>query len=437
MKISVIGTGYVGLITGVCLADIGNSVSCVDVIADKVNSINNAVPPIYENGLSELLKKNIGKNLSATLDAKNSIKKSDISFIAVGTPSGDEGIINLKYVEESAQVIGKGLKEKEDYHVVVVKSTVVPGTTDSVVIPILEEFSGKFAGRDFGVCMNPEFLREGKAIYDFMHPDRIVIGELNEKSGDVIYELYKNFDAQIMRTSLRAAEMIKYASNAFLATKISFINEIANISEKVGVDVTDVAKGIGLDHRISPKFLNAGVGFGGSCFPKDVHALVSKAKEENYNTILLNAVLDLNERQKIRAFEIAEGIMDLSGKKIAVLGLAFKGDTDDMRDAPSIPTIEKLLKAGGKVFVYDPQAMENAKGIFGNKVKYCERVEFALEDAELCLIMTEWNEFREIYDKFELMKNSVVIDGRRIIDPVKAEEFGIKYYGIGYAQKLN
>jgi len=432
MKISIIGTGYVGLITGACLADLGNSVVCVDVIEDKVKSINSAVPPIHEEGLLELLKKNVGKNLSASTDAKNAVKNSNITFIAVGTPSRDDGSIDLKYVEESAKSIGKALKEKNNYHVVVVKSTVIPGTTDSVVIPILEEFSGKVAGKDFGVCMNPEFLREGKAIHDFMNPDRIVIGEYDKKSGDKIYKLYKNFNCPIMRTSLRAAEMIKYAANAFLATKISFINEIANICEKVGVDVCDIAKGVGLDHRISPMFLNAGVGFGGSCFPKDVRALISEASEENYNTILLNAVLNLNEKQKMRVVEIADNIMDLSDKNITVLGLAFKEGTDDIRDAPPIPTIENLLRRGAKVSVYDPEAMENAKGIFGNKVKYCKNIESALKDADLCIIMTEWDEFKEIYDKFKLMKNSIVVDGRRILDPIKAEKYGIKYYGIGY-----
>ncbi|ODS40484.1 UDP-glucose 6-dehydrogenase [Candidatus Altiarchaeales archaeon WOR_SM1_SCG] len=435
MRISVIGAGYVGLITGACLADLDNEVYCVDVIEEKVRKINNKIPPIYEEGLSELLKKNIGKNLTASTDAENAVKNSDITFIAVGTPGGDDGSINLTYIEESAKSIGKALKEKNNYHVVVVKSTVIPGTTDSVVIPILEEFSGKTAGRDFGVCMNPEFLREGKAIYDFMNPDRIVIGELNKKSGDMIRELYKNFDCPIMRTSLRAAEMIKYASNAFLATKISFINEIANICERTGVDVTEVAKGIGLDRRINPNFLNAGVGFGGSCFPKDVNALVREAKEENYEPVLLNAVLDLNEKQKMRAYEIARDIMDLSGKKIAVLGLAFKEGTDDVRYAPAIPTIEKLLKSGAKIFVYDPEAMENAKGIFGNKVKYCKSIDSALENADLCIIMTEWNDFKEIYDKFSLMKNKIVVDGRRILDPVKAENQGMEYYGIGFPGK--
>jgi len=282
--------------------------------------------------------------------------------------------------------------------------------------------------------MNPEFLREGKAIHDFMNPDRIVIGELDRRSGDKIYELYKDFKCPIMRTTLRAAEMIKYASNAFLATKISFINEIANICERVGVDVKAVAKGVGLDHRINHRFLNAGVGFGGSCFPKDVNALISEAKEENYSPILLDAVLDLNEKQKMRVVEIASDIMDLSNKKISVLGLAFKEGTDDIRDAPAIPTIEKLLKTGADVYTYDPKAIENAKGIFGNRIKYCKNIDSALEEAELCIIMTDWNEFKEIYDKFKLMKNKIVIDGKRILDPDKAENYGIRYCGIGYPQ---
>ncbi len=269
MKISVIGTGYVGLITGACFAELGNEVVCVDVIKEKVDRINRGEAPIHEMGLEELLQEHVGKNLRATTDLESAVLGSDITFICVGTPDSPEGGIDLKYVKSAAESVGKSLKKKEGYHVVVDKSTVVPGTTDSFIKPILEEESGKKAGRDFGVAMNPEFLREGLAVEDFMRPDRVVVGSMDKKSGDKVEELYKSFDGPILRTDLRTAEMIKYAANAFLATKISFINEMANICERSGTDVVDVAKGIGLDRRISPKFLNAGVGYGGSCLKGD------------------------------------------------------------------------------------------------------------------------------------------------------------------------
>jgi len=435
MKISIIGTGYVGLVTGVCLADLGNDVICVDIIKEKVDAINKGKAIIYEENLEEILNKNLKeKRIRATTSINEAVNHADVIFISVGTPSRENKAIDLGYIENTSCEIGKALKEQNDYKVIAVKSTVIPGTTENVVIPLLEEFSGKKAGKDFGVCMVPEFLREGRAIYDFMNPDRIIIGEYDKKSGDKVIELFKNFSCPILRTNLRTAEMIKYASNAFLATKISFINEIANICELKGIDVNEVAKGIGLDKRIGPHFLHAGIGFGGSCFPKDVSALIASADENGYEPKLLKEVMELNERQKLWPVrKIKKIFSDLSNKKIAILGLAFKGNSDDMRESPSIPIINSLLKEKCKIYAYDPKATENAKKIFGNKINYCESVDECLNDADACIIVTDWNEFREIYDKFNLMKNKIVIDGRRIIaDPEKCKKLNIKYYGVGY-----
>ncbi len=413
MRISIIGTGYVGLVTGCCFASKGHNVLCVDIDADRVAKINRGVPPIYEEELEELLKKCLAdKLLRATTDIRE-ILSTDISMICVGTPSGLLEYIDLKYVEEVSMRIGELLREKNDFHVVVVKSTVVPGTTSYMVQPILEIRSGKKAGKDFGVCMNPEFLREGKAIEDFVKPDRIVLGCADDRSRKMLSDLYDGFDAQVMQTDPSTAEMIKYATNSFLVTKISFINEIGNICKELGIDVYEVAKGLGMDSRISPKFLNAGLGFGGSCFPKDVKALVSKAKEVYYRPILLNAALDVNEAQALRIVELLEKkVGSLDGKKVAVLGLAFKPGTDDMREAQSIKVVHNLLKKGAKVYATDPKALDEARKIFGEheRLVYCKTPEEAVKNGKFVLIVTEWDDYR----KEELYRGKVVIDGRRI-----------------------
>jgi UDPglucose 6-dehydrogenase len=434
MRISIVGTGYVGLITGACFAELGNDVVCVDVIKEKVDKINNGEAPIYEEGLDGLLKKNVGKKLRATTDLKSAVLNTDVTFVAVGTPDAPDGGIDLRYVKSAAEEIGKALAGK-GWHTVVVKSTVVPGTTDSIVLPILEKKSGKKAGGGFGLCMNPEFLREGKAIDDFMKPDRIVIGQLNEKSGKALVELYKGFECEKLVTDLRTAEMIKYASNAFLATKISFINEIANICEKVGTDVVDVAKGVGLDRRISPHFLQAGVGYGGSCFPKDVKAIAEMGKREGYEPILLESVVELNKRQALRAVEILkEKVGDLEGKRVAILGLAFKPGTDDIREAPSIGIIKRLLEEGADVVAYDPIAIENTKKVFKD-IGYAKDVKDCLKDADACIIVTDWPEFKVDPSVFvKHMKTPVVIDGRRILNPKDAKLKGVEYSGIGYGK---
>ena len=341
MDISIIGTGYVGLVTGACFAELGHNVTCVDVMKEKIDLINNKKSPIYEEGLEEILQKNVGKNLFATLDLKKAVLSTDITFICVGTPPREDGSIDLKNIKESAEQIGSSLKAKKNYHLIVIKSTVVPGTTWQIK-KIIEKFSGK---KNFGICMNPEFLREGKAIYDFLHPDRIIIGEYDKKSGNILYEIYKDFSCPILRVDLKTAEMIKYASNAFLATKISFINEIGNICKKLGIDVYKVAEGVGLDSRISPKFLKAGCGFGGSCFPKDVKALAAKAKELGYTPILLESILEINKNQPLRMIELLRNkIGKLENKKIGILGLAFKPGTDDIRESPAIEIIKRLIK---------------------------------------------------------------------------------------------
>jgi len=425
MKISIIGTGYVGLSTGVGFAVKGNEVVCVDVIPEKVNMINKGISPIYEPSMNEKLMEVLDKGLiEATSDLKKAVMATHISFISVGTPSREDGSIDLKYIKEVSKQIGEVLRNKEGYHVIVVKSTVVPGTTENVVIKNLEEHSGKKAGEDFGVCMNPEFLREGKALEDFLNPDRIVIGSIDKRSGDALEELYKNFNAPILRTDLKTAEMIKYASNAFLATKISFANEIGNICKKLGIDVNEVMKGVGMDHRISPYFLNAGAGFGGSCFPKDVKALINKAKELGYEPKLLEQTIEVNEKQKVKLVEqLEDKIGNLDDKTITVLGLAFKPNSDDIREAPAINIISKLLEKGAKVKAYDPKAVENMRKIFPN-VLYTNDMKSALKNSDACLIVTDWGEFKQLEDKdFDVMRNKVILEGRKVLDKNKVSNF--------------
>ena len=306
MKISVIGSGYVGSVTAACFAEVGHEVVCVDIDKKKMEQINAGIPPIYEEGLGELLRKYAGKRLIATNDYEFAIRETDISFICVGTPSAEDGSIDLSIVRAAAASIGAALAKKEGYHVVVVKSTVVPETTEKFVLPVLEETSGKIAGKDFGVAMNPEFLREGKAVYDFMHPDKIVIGAIDRKSGDLVSELYRTFECEVTRTNPSTAEMIKYANNSLLATKISFANEIGNICKKLGIDTYEVMEAVGKDFRISPRFLNSGAGFGGSCFPKDVKALIGKAKAIGYSPVLLESVIAVNEKQPLLMTEILQ-----------------------------------------------------------------------------------------------------------------------------------
>lgn len=426
MKISIIGTGYVGTVSAACFAELGHHVICVDIDREKIDQINAGIPPIYETGLPELLKKHAGKRLSATDDYDFAVKNSEVSFICVATPQDSNGKIDLSIVKAACSSLGNSLKNKKEYHVIVVKSTVVPETTEKVVLPIIEKHSGKHHG-DFGIAMNPEFLREGKAVYDFMHPDKIVVGSLDRKAGDIVASLYSGLECEVIRTNPRTAEMIKYANNAFLATKISFANEIGNICKELGIDTYEVMNAVGRDFRIGPHFLDAGAGFGGSCFPKDVKALIGKASEIGYEPLLLKSVITINERQPVRMVKILKNKLGkLSGKKIAILGLAFKNDTDDVRESRSIPVIKELLDNGAKVSAYDPMANENMSKIFDN-ILYRNNIADALDGADACLIMTEWDEFRSLDKEFDVMKRRLVIDGRHML---AAPGKDIEYVGL-------
>ncbi|WP_445474405.1 nucleotide sugar dehydrogenase [Methanococcoides methylutens] len=429
MKVSIIGSGYVGSVTAACFAELGHEVICIDIDEKKVQMINDGIPPIWEEGLGELMAKHAEKHLIATSDYDYAVQNTDVSFICVGTPSNEHGNIDLSIVGYACKSLGMAMAKKNGYHIVVVKSTVVPETTEDIVIPLLEEHSGKVAGKDFGVAMNPEFLREGKAIYDFMHPDKIVIGSIDERTGALVSELYRNLDCEVTKTTPRTAEMIKYVNNSFLATKISFSNEVGNICKRLGIDTYEVMKAVGADFRISEYFLNSGAGFGGSCFPKDVRALIGKAKEIDYYPSLLESVIEVNELQPMQMIELLEKHAgDVKDKKVAVLGLAFKNETDDIRESRSIPVIRKLLELGADVTAYDPMATDNMAELIEN-ISYYDSAAEALEGAIACLIMTEWDEFRKLDSEFAGMKEKVVIDGRKMIDPEKLEE-DIVYEGL-------
>ncbi len=422
MKISIIGTGYVGAVSAACFAELGHEVICVDVDQSKIDRINAGIPPIYEEGLSELLEKHAGRRLNATSDYDFAVMNSDVSFICVGTPSDSDGNIDLGIVKAAGASIGDSLRKKEGYHVVVVKSTVVPGTTEKVVLPIIEKHSKKHTG-DFGIAMNPEFLREGKAVYDFMHPDKIVVGSTDKKSGDIVASLYSGLECEVTRTNPRTAEMIKYTNNACLATKISFANEIGNICKGLGIDTYEVMRAVGRDFRIGPHFLNSGAGFGGSCFPKDVRAIIGKASEIGYEPVLLRSVIEINERQPTRMVQLLKNRLgSLREKKIAVLGLAFKNDTDDIRESRSTPVIKELLDNGARVSAYDPMANESMKMLFGN-IEYHNSAADALRGADACMIMTEWDEFRSLDKEFDVMERRLIIDGRHMLTPGKDIEY--------------
>ncbi|WP_319508861.1 UDP-glucose/GDP-mannose dehydrogenase family protein [uncultured Methanolobus sp.] len=429
MKVSIIGSGYVGSVSAACFAELGHEVICIDIDEEKVKQINAGIAPIWEEGLDELMQKHTQKTLIATSDYDYAVQNSDASFMCVGTPSGDDGSIDLSIVKAASASLGRAIAKKDHYHVVVVKSTVVPETTEKVVLPIVEEYSGKKAGKDFGVAMNPEFLREGKAVYDFMHPDKIVVGAIDERSFFVVSELYRKLDCPVTHSNPRTAEMIKYVNNSFLATKISFANEVGNICKQLGIDTYEVMDAVGTDFRIERQFLNCGAGFGGSCFPKDVKALIGKAKDIGYEPQLLRSVVGVNDKQPLKMVELLQKKLgDLKNRRIAVLGLAFKNDTDDIRESRSIPVIAELLRLGADIAAYDPMAEESMKKVF-HDVTYCKSAAQALEEAEGCLIMTEWTEFRKLDKEFESMANRVVIDGRHLIDP-KDISTDIDYEGL-------
>lgn len=431
MHISIVGTGYVGLVTGTCFAELGNDVICVDNDKKKIKNLKNGILPIYEPGLDVLVSKNVKDGrLQFTTDLKEAVEKSLIIFIAVGTPPAEDGSADLQHVEAVAKEIAKYMN---GYKVVVNKSTVPVGSGKWIKKVIQENQDHKTS---FGIASNPEFLREGSAIEDFMRPDRVVIGSDADEAIAIMRDLYSPLyliETPIVVTNLESAELIKYAANAFLATKISYINEIANICERVGADVHDVAKGMGLDKRIGSKFLHAGPGFGGSCFPKDTRAMVQIAEKVNWDFKIVKSVIEINSYQhQLMIDKIKNSIGSLKGKTIGVLGLSFKPNTDDMREAPSITIINGLIKEGVKVKAFDPVAMEQAKLVMPN-IEYCKDTYAVADKSDAVVFITEWNQFRSLdLNKIkDLLKEPIIVDLRNIYEPKKMLEFGFKYFCVG------
>lgn len=441
MNIAVIGTGYVGLVTGTCFAESGNMVTCVDIDEKKVKKLSSGKITIYEPGLEKLFERNEKEGrLKFTTSLEEGIKNAVIIFLALPTPPSEDGSADLKYVLGVAHDIGK-LLQKGDYKTIVDKSTVPVGTADLVkqaILKGLQERNIENAEELFDVVSNPEFLREGVAVEDFMKPNRVVIGASTEKARKVLGQLYAPFVRQgnpVIYMDERSAELTKYAANAFLATKISFMNEIAQMCEKLGADVDMVRKGIGSDDRIGKRFLFSGIGYGGSCFPKDVQALSKSAKQNDYEFKILEAVMSVNESQKTHLISklVAYFNNDISGKVIALWGLAFKPNTDDIREAPALRIISELIERGASVVAYDPEAIENIKNEIGDKITYAENRYQALENADALLIATEWNEFRtpDFNKMKKLLKNPVVFDGRNLFELYQMEENGFHYESIG------
>lgn len=436
MKIAVVGTGYVGLVTGACLADVGFEVICVDIDQNKISKLEQGISPIFEPGLDDILDRNIKKGrLKFTTDIIPVLNEIEVVFSAVGTPPDEDGSADLQYVLDVAKSVGKNMR---DYILVITKSTVPVGTAKLVKEAIQKELDIRGATIPFDVASNPEFLKEGDAINDFMRPDRIVVGIETERAQSIFEKLYKPFVLNghpVIFTDIPSAEMIKYAANAMLATRISFMNDIANLCEIMGADVNMVRKGIGSDTRIGNKFLYAGIGYGGSCFPKDVKALIKTGDQNQYSLEVLKAVEFVNDKQKHvlfnKLYQFYNG--DLKGKTIGLLGLSFKPNTDDMREAPSLVIIQKLLENGCKVKAYDPAAMEETERKIGKVITYCQNMEEVITDSDALLLVTEWPEFRVLDPKVlvKQMKNPVIFDGRNIYDPIEMRKGGITYFSIG------
>ncbi|MBI1936232.1 UDP-glucose/GDP-mannose dehydrogenase family protein [Candidatus Woesearchaeota archaeon] len=428
MKIAVIGTGYVGLVTGVCLAELGNDVACIDIDEEKIGKLNNGIMPIYEPGLEEMVVRNKASGkLRFTLDIGNSVKEAEVVFICVGTPPKANGEADLSYVENAARTIAEVM---DSYKLIVEKST-VPVQTGEMVAKTIK--SHNMHNADFDVASNPEFLREGSAVSDFMNPDRIVVGCESQKSRQMMEKLYAPLKAPIIFTDIKSAEIIKHASNSFLATKISFINAIANVCELAGADVEKVAEGMGLDMRIGRQFLNAGIGYGGSCFPKDVDAFIKISEKLGYDFRLLKAVQEINDMQKKHFInKIERALWIVKGKTIGVLGLAFKPNTDDMRLAPSLEIISRLQEEGAIIKAYDPKAMEKSKLELEN-IDYCDSPYDVAKESDALLILTEWKDFLELDLKKikHLMRHPLIIDGRNIYSPDVMKKEGFSYISIG------
>ncbi|EOC99580.1 UDP-glucose dehydrogenase family protein [Caldisalinibacter kiritimatiensis] len=430
MRITVVGTGYVGLVTGTCLAEIGNEVICVDVNEEKINKLRNGIPPIYEEHLEEMINNNLAKNrLKFTTSLERGVKLSDVIFIAVGTPPKSNGQIDMSQVDEVAKSIGKYIN---GYKVIVNKSTVPVGSANRVKNIVYLNMKDKSI--EFDVVSNPEFLREGTAVFDTFNGDRIVIGSNSEKATEIMKEIYESFNIPMLITNPESAEMIKYASNAFLATKISFINEIANVCERVGADVKEVAKGMGIDKRIGNKFLNAGIGFGGACFPKDIKGLMQIGNDAGYEFKIVKKVLEVNNAQRIKPVEMLRRLFgNLNGVNVSILGLSFKPGTDDLREAPSLYVIKELQSDGANIKAYDPIAMENAKLVIGNSMTYCNDPYEAVEGSDVVVLLTEWAEFKKLdFNRVkELVNRPLIIDGRNTLDSNSLKEKGFEYFGIG------
>jgi len=445
MKIAVVGTGYVGLVTGTCFAETGNTVTCIDIDENKVNKLSAGEITIYEPGLEKIFLRNLKEErLFFTTDLAKGVENAKVIFLALPTPPGEDGSADLKYVLGVAAELGRIIQPGQ-YKVIVDKSTVPVGTGERVEAAIIESSKAALGnGQDlktlgaFDVVSNPEFLREGVAVDDFMKPDRVVIGAGSDKARKLMSDLYAPFVRQgnpVIFMDLRSAELTKYAANSFLATKISFMNEIAQLCERLGADVDMVRRGIGSDERIGKRFLFPGIGYGGSCFPKDVQALVKSSGEVDYDFKILNAVMDVNEKQKLHLFHRIRNYYgdDLSGKQFALWGLAFKPNTDDIREAPALYIIDALINAGATVTAYDPEAMSNVKRLIGDKISYAENQYDCLNNADALIIATEWNEFRtpDFLKIVRNLKKKVIFDGRNLFDVVAIQELGFYYESIG------
>jgi UDPglucose 6-dehydrogenase len=433
MRIAVVGTGYVGLVTGSCFADLGNQVICVDVDRKKIQGLQKGVVPIFEPGLEEVVRRNMGKRLTFTTDLGKAVLASDFIFIAVSTPPGKGGEADITNVKAVARGIAKTINR---YKIIINKSTVPIGMGDVVTQLIL-----KYGPKDvaFDVVSNPEFLREGSAVQDLLRPDRVVIGATRRSAAQKVAEIYKPLNCPILITDLKSAEMIKYASNAFLATKISFINEIANLCDAVGADISQVAKGMSYDPRIGGQFLNAGLGFGGSCFPKDVSALVMIGQKSRSSFRILPQVMEVNQRQRVLFLEKVRRVLGpLKGKTLAVWGLSFKPNTDDLREAPSLTIVPALLKEKAHLRLYDPVAMEKARPLF-KRAKFTANPYEAAQGADAVLVLTEWNEFKQVdFKKIKgLLRQAVVIDGRNMYGQGELTDEGFAYYGMGRGEVLD
>ncbi|QCJ45976.1 UDP-glucose 6-dehydrogenase AglM [Haloprofundus sp. MHR1] len=419
MRVSIIGSGYVGTTLAACLAEFGHEVVNVDIDESIVSQIEAGEAPIHEPGLDELIAKH-GSNRLRTTTNYSRILDTDVTFLALPTPSDEDGQIDTSIIEAGARTLGETLAKKDDMHLVVTKSTVVPGTTEDVLASIVAETSGKTLGEDLLVGMNPEFLREGSAVSDLQHPDKLVFGVNETEAADLLTELYAPLQAEadseipVVETGIREAEMIKYANNAFLASKISLVNELGNICKEFGVDAYEVADAIGLDDRIGERFLRSGVGWGGSCFPKDTAAIITAARDAGYEPQLLEAAVSVNETQPKRLLSLLSNQVDVEGKRIAVLGLSFKPGTDDIRHSRAIPVIDGLLSRGASVVAYDPVATENMREQFP-EIEYAESAGDALVDADGCVVVTDWDEFAALNSEFDEMKTPIVVDGRRVI----------------------